>query len=224
MVVLAIKVLFAPFFILLTHLIQKKFGARSGGIFMAIPFIVIPILIVLYIQEGAEFFHEALIGTYVGQVSTLFYILVFANLATRHSWLTCLIWSTSAYIGSVLILSNIISTIFIGVIIWTMLWITMLKTFPKYNRAELIPSSTKWDLPLRIASALFLIFTITAFAENLGAQLSGALAMYPVMTSIMSTFNHYRFGSNSSIALLHGLTQYLFVIAFIIFPLMAIIL
>lgn len=100
----------------------------------------------------------------------------------------------------------------------------MLKTFPKCNRAELIPSSTKWDLPLRIASALFLIFTITAFAENLGAQLSGALAMYPVMTSIMSTFNHYRFGSNSSIALLHGLTQYLFVIAFIIFPLMAIIL
>lgn len=66
MVVLAIKVLFAPFFILLTHLIQKKFGVRSGGIFMAIPFIVIPILIVLYIQEGPEFFHEALIGTYVG--------------------------------------------------------------------------------------------------------------------------------------------------------------
>lgn len=224
MLVLAIKLLFAPFFILITSVIQKKFGARYGGIFMAVPFIVIPILVVLYIQEGRDFFQSALIGTYIGQVGVLFFILVFANLAAKRAWFTCLFWSTLSYFLSVLIFSNIIDSILIGMIVWLILWLTMIKTFPKYNRAEVIPSSTRWDLPLRIASALFLIFTITAFAQNLGAELSGALAMYPVMTSIMSTFNHYRFGANSSIALLHGLTQYLVVVALVVFPLMYLIL
>lgn len=66
----------------------------------------------------------------------------------------------------------------------------------------------------------FLIFTITQFAKDLGPQFSGAFAMYPVMTSIMSTFNHYRFGSNASIALMHGLIQYLVITAIFIFPLL----
>jgi hypothetical protein len=72
-----------------------------------------------------------------------------------------------------------------------------------------------------VASALFLIFTITQFAENLGPRLSGAFATYPVMTSIMTTFNHYRFGQNSSTALMHGLLQYLPATSLLILPLAA---
>jgi hypothetical protein len=45
--------------------------------------------------------------------------------------------------------------------------------------------------------------------------------MYPVMTSIMSTFNHYRFGPNASIGLMHGLLKYLSVTTLIVFPLTA---
>jgi len=37
----------------------------------------------------------------------------------------------------------------------------------------------------------------------------------------MATFNHYRFGQNSSTVLLHGLLQYLPATALLIFPLTA---
>jgi hypothetical protein len=63
---------------------------------------------------------------------------------------------------------------------------------------------------------------VTGFASQLGPRYSGAFAMYPVMTSIMSTFNHYRFGPNATIAMMHGLAQDLIVTALFIFPPLAI--
>jgi hypothetical protein len=97
-----------------------------------------------------------------------------------------------------------------------------MKRFVSYDRNATLPPAPKWDIWLRVASALFLIFTITQFAENLGPRLSGAFATYPVMTSIMSTFNHYRFGPNSSTALMHGLLQYLPFTSLLILPVSAI--
>ena len=76
---------------------------------------------------------------------------------------------------------------------------------------------------MRIISALTLIFLVTGFSNVLGASLSGALAMYPVMTSIMSSFNHARFGANSAIAFLNGLGTYLVFVGLIFFPLLLIV-
>jgi hypothetical protein len=76
---------------------------------------------------------------------------------------------------------------------------------------------------MRIISALALIFLVTGFAQILGPGLSGALAMYPVMTSIMSSCNHARFGADSAIAFLNGLSTYLVFVGVIFFPLLLIV-
>ncbi len=222
MQILIIKILLAPLFIIFTYLIQKRYSARLGGVFMAVPFIVLPILMVLYLQEGSDFLNKALIGTYSGQIGLLFFIFSYTKLARKHQWYICLVLATASYLASVLILTPIISNIFVGILVWLLLWLLIMRTFTDYDKSEVLFSSTRWDLPIRIISALFLIFTITAFAGKLGPQYAGALAMYPVMTSIMSTFNHYRFGANSAIAVMHGLTQYLFVTSLFIFPALAI--
>jgi len=218
MLVLTVKLLFAPLFIIFTYLIQKKFGARLGGVFMAVPFIVVPILIVIYLQQGSDFLYGSIVGTYAGQIGLLLFIATYTRLAPRFSWPLCIAASTSAFLIGVALMAPIISELWIGVLLWLGAWALVMKTFPAYDRKSKLPAAPKWDLWLRIASALLLIFTITQFAESLGPKLSGAFAMYPVMTSIMSTFNHYRFGPNASIALMHGLAQYLIVTAVLIFP------
>jgi len=215
---LAVKLLFAPLFIILTYVIQKRYGARWGGVFMAVPFIVTPILIVIYLDHGRDFFHNAVIGTYAGQIGLLFFIFTYANLAKRKPWLICVVAATTIYLISVFILSPLISNIWVGIGLWLVIWSVLMKTFTNHDRKELLPPAPKWDLWVRIASALALVFAVTGFANQLGPRYSGALAMYPVMTSIMSTFNHYRFGPNASIAMMYGLAQYLIVTALLIFP------
>lgn len=215
---LAVKLLFAPLFIILTYLIQKRFGARWGGIFMAVPFIVTPILIVVYLDQGRDFFHDAVIGTYAGQVGLLFFIFTYTKLATTRPWPVCIAAATATYLISVLVLGPLISNIWIGIALWFFFWVILMKTFTPHDRKAQLPSAPSWDLWVRIASALALVFAVTGFASQLGARYSGAFAMYPVMTSIMSVFNHHRFGSNAAIALMHGLAQYLIFTSLLFFP------
>jgi hypothetical protein len=221
MLVLAVKLLFAPLFVIGTYFIQKRFGARWGGISMAVPFILVPILLVIYLQHGSDFLYDSIVGSYAGQIALLFFIATYTRMAPRFNWPICIAASTSAFLIGVAVLNPLIKDLWVGIALWIIVWIISIKKFVAYDRNAKLPPAPKWDIWLRVASALFLIFTITQFAENLGPQLSGAFATYPVMTSIMATFNHYRFGQNSSTVLMHGLLQYLPATALLIFPLAA---
>ena len=221
MLILAVKLLFAPLFVIGTYFIQRKFGARWGGITMVAPFIVAPILFVIYIQHGSEFLYDSIIGTYAGQISLLFFIATYSRMSPRFNWAICILASTSVFFIGVAILSPLITNLWVGIALWLIVWVISVKGFVAYDRNVKLPPAPKWDIWLRVASALFLIFSITQFAEYLGPQLSGAFATYPVMTSIMATFNHYRFGQNSSTVLMHGLLQYLPATALLIFPIAA---
>ena len=221
MLILAVKLLFAPLFVIGTYFIQKRFGARWGGISMAVPFILVPILLVIYLQHGSDFLYDSIVGSYAGQIALLFFIATYTRMAPRFNWPSCIAASTAAFLIGVAVLNPLIKELWVGIALWIIVWTISVKKFVPYDRNAKLPPAPKWDIWLRVASALFLIFTITQFAENLGPQLSGAFATYPVMTSIMSTFNHYRFGSNSSTALMHGLLQYLPATSLLILPLAA---
>ncbi len=222
MQILAIKLFLAPIFIVITSFVQKKYGSRVGGILVSVPFILGPILVVMYIQQGKEFFHHAIIANYAGQIGILLYILVYARLASKCNWPLSALGATSAYLIAIFTLSPRITSVWMGLGTWLVVWLIVLKSFPKYDRTVVSHASPWWEILLRIGSALTLIFVITAVAADLGPRLSGALAMYPVMTTVMATFNHGRFGSRSAIALLHGMSQYLVMTA--IFPVFAFIL
>jgi hypothetical protein len=220
---LAIKLLLAPIFIVFTYAIQKKYGPRIGGIFVAIPFIATPILLVIYFEHGSEFLHRAITGTYAGQAGVLFYIYIYTHLARSRSWPICFAAATTSYLILAPIFSAAISNIWVAIALWLVVWIFVQRTAPPFDNNATLPISPKWDLPMRIISALALIFLVTGFAQTLGPGLSGALAMYPVMTSIMSSCNHARFGADSAIAFLNGLSTYLVFVGVIFFPLLLIV-
>jgi uncharacterized membrane protein (GlpM family) len=47
-----------------------------------------------------------------------------------------------------------------------------------------------WDLPLRALAALTLVLVLTAASGALGAHLSGLLAPFPVIASVLAFFTH----------------------------------
>jgi len=221
MLILGIKLLFAPAFIVATYLVQERYGARLGGAFMAVPFIVVPVLIVLYLQYGSDFLTSAIIGTYAGQIAMLLFIAVYSRLSSGHRWWVCLSLATATFLAGAVLIEQLVTTIWTGMLAWLVVWAAVLTTYPRYDRTVHLPRAPRWDLLVRVAAALVMIFAVSSAAEHLGPRLSGALAMYPVMTSVMVGFNHQRFGPTSARALLHGLAQYLVVPALAFFPLAA---
>ena len=64
-----------------------------------------------------------------------------------------------------------------------------------------------WDLPLRAACALALVLTLTAVAGWLGPQLSGLLAPFPIIATVLATFTHAQRGIDELLRLLRGLVS-----------------
>jgi hypothetical protein len=61
-----------------------------------------------------------------------------------------------------------------------------------------------WDLPLRGLSALALVLALTALADQLGAKLSGLLAPFPVVASVLAVFTHAQHGEEDLLRIMRG--------------------
>ena len=75
---------------------------------------------------------------------------------------------------------------------------------PRAALAEGAPAPG-WDLPLRAGCALALVLALTAVAGWLGPQLSGLLAPFPIIASVLATFTHTQRGVDEARRLLRGL-------------------
>jgi len=64
-----------------------------------------------------------------------------------------------------------------------------------------------------MALGAVLVLTVTHFAENLGPSLSGVLAMFPVMNTVLALFTHRSAGSGAVIQLLRGMVYGLYAFA-----------
>jgi uncharacterized membrane protein (GlpM family) len=61
-----------------------------------------------------------------------------------------------------------------------------------------------WDLPLRGLSALALVLALTAVAGQLGPKLSGLLAPFPVIASVLAVFTHAQHGEQDLRRIMRG--------------------
>ncbi len=69
----------------------------------------------------------------------------------------------------------------------------------------MITSPPAWDLPVRATCALALVLALTTAAGWLGPQLSGLLAPFPVITTVLATFTHTQRGAGEAVRLLRGM-------------------
>jgi hypothetical protein len=73
------------------------------------------------------------------------------------------------------------------------------------SEPRLHPAPPRWDLAVRAACAAVLVLTLTAVAGWLGPQLSGLLAPFPIITTVLATFTHAQRGTDELLRLLRGM-------------------
>jgi hypothetical protein len=203
---LAVKVLLAPTFVVGASLAARRFGPRVGGLIAGLPLVAGPILLVYALAHGRAFAADAAAGTLLGLVSLTAFVVVYARLAGRLFWGASLLagWlafavatvaftSVSIPAGGALALAG--AGLLVGVV-----------SLPRPGgalRARSMPPA--WDLPMRAGCALALVLALTAVAGWLGPQLSGLLAPFPIIATVLATFTHAQRGTDELLRLLRGL-------------------
>jgi hypothetical protein len=218
MTVLALKLVLAPGFIVATSLVSRRFGVAVGGVIGGLPAIAGPILLVLAIDHGHEFARTAAIGTLLGIVALIAFVLAYAAVCRRAGWP----WALAAGWGSFVAVVAALRPVDVGPVTAFVLACAAcacgLALLPRPAPAAAPPPvHPPHDLALRAACAVVPIVCVTAAAKLLGAHLSGLVAAFPVITPVLAAFTQVQNGSPEAIRLLRGMTAGFFAYALFCF-------
>lgn len=196
--------------------LQSRNSAGAGGRFMGWPLVTGPIIFIIFLQEGADFAAKTAHGALLGQISLIAFAWSYALVALRAPWYVSIACATVTFIGSVYLVSLIHVPLWLSIIALAISLFLVNKLWPKYEPITTPLTSPRWELYLRIILVIALVFGLSEFSQKLGPGLTGGFSTYPVIATIMGTFNHKRFGANAAISLHHGLMQRLYITSIIL--------
>ncbi|HYM55657.1 MAG TPA: hypothetical protein VES97_09855, partial [Solirubrobacteraceae bacterium] len=206
MALLAVKLLLAPMFVVGASLAARRFGPRIGGLIAGLPVVAGPILLVYALAHGRAFAAGAAAGTLLGLISLTAFVVVYGRLAGRLSWGASLIAGWLAFAAATVAFTSLSIPAGAALALAGAGLLVGLASLPRPGqapRARAVPPA--WDLPMRAGCALALVLALTAVAGWLGPQLSGLLAPFPIIATVLATFTHAQRGTDELLRLLRGL-------------------
>ena len=217
--VLALKLFLAPGFVVGTSLVARRHGALVGGLVGGLPVVAGPILIVLTVVHGHRFGADASSACLLGMVSLTAFAVVYARLAPRMPWAAALVVGWCVFAGSTALLAAFTNRpgALAGLVAAFAGFGIGLLLLPAASVNDADAAHPSWDLPMRAVAAAVMVLVITGISSRLGSQLSGLVAPFPVITSVLAAFTHAQRGAGEATVLLRGMLGGFFVYALLVF-------
>lgn len=204
---LLLKVTLGPLMVALSHYLGKLKGHGIGGRLIGLPITTGPFILIISIQEGTQFGKHAAHGVLLGQIALAIYCWVYTFISPRMNWYQAIATATATVLTVGYATTHIPFTTTEALVTLVAIWLLAMRFWPNAPTDAVFVRSPKWELPVRIAVTLTIFIGLAALAPHLGPNISGALSTYPVIASVISAFNHRRYGPASTMATLRGLME-----------------
>lgn len=201
----ALKLSIVPLFILGISLAGQRWGPAVAGWLSGLPVIAGPILFFMAREQGADFAAQAAVATMSAVCGALAFSIGYTWTATRHAWPVCFLAAAFSYAAMVLVLYLLAP----GLVFSAALSIAMIAAapwlYPQVHAATAPPSMTRTELLVRMSAGAAMVLVATHFAGQLGPRLSGLVAMFPILGSVLAVFTHRHAGAAFTTKLLSGM-------------------
>lgn len=204
--VLLMKLTLAPGLVAVTTIAARRWGALVAGVVGGFPAVVGPILIAIDYDHGDAFAADAAAGALAGLVALSAFLLAYGRIARRLSWAPALLLSWAAFTAAVLALDGVALGPERALPVVLACFVIAYSALPRVRAGRVPPSpALPRELPLRVGATAAFVLALTAGAGALGPRLSGLLAAFPVLASVLCAFMHAREGPEAVAAFLRGL-------------------
>jgi hypothetical protein len=200
-----LKVALAPALVVGATLGARRWGARAGGLLIALPVVAGPILLVITLEHGEAFGARAARGALLGVVALSTFCVAFAAGAPQMRWPAALLMGWAAY-GVIAVCGSqwdAAPLAGLAIALAALLVARVLLRRDDHSGAVPLPPPP-WDLYARAGSTAALVIAITTAAAALGPAVSGVLTPFPIATSVLAAFTLAHDGAAASVAMLRG--------------------
>jgi hypothetical protein len=206
--ILGLKLTLVPSLIYGITLAGRRWGAAVAGWLSAFPVVSAPLLFFIAREQGPVFAAVSATATLSAVLANLAFGLTYAWSARRNAWPASAALAFVAFGGVVLLLDCWAPSLPLAcMVVFPVLFVAP-RLYPEGPHPQWQPPLARAgrnDLPWRMAAGVLLVLSITAFAANLGPRLSGLLAMFPVMASVLAVFSQRQAGAAFTIRLLRNM-------------------
>jgi hypothetical protein len=191
MALLVAKFLLAPLCVVAVSLAGRRWGVAVAGILGGLPVVAGPILLALTLIHGRSFGADAAASTLLALAALSAFVVVYGRVAVRAVPVATVFYGWGAFLIMVGLLALIepppgVSFVLVGA--GFALGLELLP--PPREALASLDQPPWWDLPGRALAALTLVVALTAVSGALGPHLSGLLAPFPIITSVLAVFTH----------------------------------
>lgn len=188
---LATKVLLAPLCVVAVSLAGRRWGVAIAGVLGGLPVVAGPILLVETLLHGNGFGADAAAGTLLALAALTAFVVVYGRVAAVAGPVRSVLCGWTAFLLGVAVLSLVQPPPALSLALVCACFALGLRLLPPVQLpSPATPAPPWWDLPARALAALGLVLGLTAVSGALGSHLSGLLAPFPIITSVLAVFTH----------------------------------
>ena len=200
-----LKITLVPLLIGAITLAGRRWGPSVAGWLSGLPVVAGPIMYFMAIENGAGFASQALVGMLLGVFAMLGFLLAYAWAATRWSWRASVLCALSAYFTGVALLNTLDLSVGVASVMVFAVLLPAPRWFPRAEPRTVEAAAARGEIYVRMAAGAVLVLAVTYAAASLGARLSGLLAMFPVISTVLAVFSHRQCGHEFTVCLLRGI-------------------
>jgi hypothetical protein len=186
---LAAKFLLSPLCVVAVSMAGRRWGMAVAGVLGGLPVVAGPILLVETLLHGRDFGANAAAGTLLSLAALTAFVVGYGRVAAVAGPVRSVLYGWTAFLLGVAVLNLVQPPPALSLILVAACFALGLKLLPPVpSSAPALAEPPWWDLPARALAALGLVLALTAVSGALGPHLSGLLAPFPIVTSILAVF------------------------------------
>lgn len=204
-VLLALKLVLVPTFLLLVSLAGRRWGASVAGWLAGLPVVAGPIVLLVALEQGPAFASAASSAALAAVFAAVTFGASYSHAALRMGWPGALVVAICAWSVAATLLASLPATPLVSLAVAVIAVVAARWVFPAVAPPAASRPFASGELVLRMAAGAALTLIVTGLADTVGSRWSGLLAVFPVLGSVLAVFSHRGQGAAFAATLLRAL-------------------
>jgi len=200
---LSLRMAVTAAFVVSASVVTERAGPVIGALVATLPISAGPAYVFLALDHDSAFIAEGALASLPINAATIFLALTYVLLAQRHNGLISFAGAAVVWIALAALARTLHWSLAAGLSANAIAFAICLPLMRRYRHVKMPPIMRRWtDIPLRASLVATLVATVVTLSGWVGPDVSGTIALFPVVFTSMMLILHPRIGGRPTAAVI----------------------